>query len=120
MKSSRHASQEGTSSMRVHTRTSAIAALSAVAVVLPFTAQPAQAADGGRAAVADAQPSWVSAAKPTGDAAGSDKVGIRLYLALRDQAGLDKAVQNVSTPGSAQYGKYLTPQQFQAKYAPTD
>jgi subtilase family serine protease len=107
--------------MRAQRRIVALAALSAVAVVLPLTAQPANAApDQRRSAVADAKPSWVAGAKAIGDAAGSERIEVKLYLALRDQAGLERAVESVSSPDSPQYGGYLTPQQFRARYAPTD
>lgn len=40
-------------------------------------------------------------------------------LNLRDAAGADALVREVSTPGSAQYRQYLTPAQWEARFSPT-
>jgi subtilase family serine protease len=42
-----------------------------------------------------------------------------VVLKLRDQAGAEALAANVSDPNSASYGKYVTPAQFNAKFAPT-
>ncbi len=39
---------------------------------------------------------------------------------VRDSAGLDALINAASTPGSPQYGHYLTNAQYMATYAPTD
>ncbi|TCV92324.1 sedolisin-B [Luteibacter rhizovicinus] len=41
-------------------------------------------------------------------------------LKLRNQDQLQSLLGQISTPGSAQFGKFLTPAQFKAAYAPTD
>ena len=46
-------------------------------------------------------------------------VTVRVFLALRNQSGLEAAVQAVSDPSSADYAHYITPAQFRARYAPT-
>jgi subtilase family serine protease len=83
-----------------------------------IVASSASAADAGRIAVPNAQPA-LSGATATGAAAGSKQIDIKLYLADQNAAELASLVQAVSTPGSAQYGKYLTPAQFRARYAPS-
>jgi subtilase family serine protease len=42
-----------------------------------------------------------------------------VYLRLRDSRSLDQAIQAVSDPRGPGYGRYLTPAQFRARYAPT-
>ena len=42
-----------------------------------------------------------------------------MALNLRDQAGLQDLINRVSTPGSQDYGQYLTPQQFADRFGPT-
>jgi hypothetical protein len=43
-----------------------------------------------------------------------------VYLSLRNSKALDAAIAAASNPAGAGYGKYLTPDQFRAGYAPTD
>jgi subtilase family serine protease len=42
-----------------------------------------------------------------------------VYLSGQNPAGLQALAQQVSTPGSAQYGHYLTPAQYAAEFGPT-
>ena len=49
----------------------------------------------------------------------SQRVSFQVQLRLRDQAGADALAKAVSTPGSAQYRQYLTPEQYRARFAPT-
>ena len=53
-----------------------------------------------------------------GPAPASTQVSIGLSLPVRDAAGLDSLVQQVSTPGTAQYHDFITPAEFNAQYAP--
>ena len=46
-------------------------------------------------------------------------VDVQLALNLRDPSGVADLVRRVSTPGSADYGHYLTPQQFADRFGPT-
>ena len=62
--------------------------------------------------------SWVASAKMTGSVAGSKTVHIAVHMALQNRPALASFVTAVSTPGSADYGKYLTPAEFAARYAP--
>jgi len=50
-----------------------------------------------------------------------DATPLQILVALRPQnaAQLDATIAAVNTPGSASYGKFLTPAQFAATYAPT-
>ncbi len=49
----------------------------------------------------------------------SARVRFQVQLRLRDQAGADALALAVSTPGSAQYRQYLTPDQYRARFSPT-
>ncbi|HEX7815186.1 protease pro-enzyme activation domain-containing protein [Dyella sp.] len=48
------------------------------------------------------------------------KLHVTVSLNQRNQADLQNFLHEVNMPGSASYHKYLTPQQFKAKYGPTD
>jgi subtilase family serine protease len=61
---------------------------------------------------------WVSEATHVGAAKDSQRVPITVFLSFRDQAGLEALIAAQSSPGNAQYGRYLTPEQFRARFAP--
>jgi kumamolisin len=44
---------------------------------------------------------------------------VNIGLTVRDSAGLDALIRAASTPGSSQYGHYLTKAQYLDRYAPT-
>src|SRR5689334_15623603 len=99
--------------------TVALAGSLSLAVAGSAVATPAgSASSSGRIAVPNAQPD-LSGATATGASAGSQQIDVTLYLADQRAAELAALVTAVSTPGSAQYGKYLTPAQFRARYAPS-
>ena len=54
-----------------------------------------------------------------GSVAGNSQVGFEVDLTLADQAGAVAFAKAVSTPGNAQYGKYLTPAQWEARFSPS-
>jgi subtilase family serine protease len=64
-------------------------------------------------------PSWATTSSKVGEASGSDNVGFRVYLGWRNWAGAESLATAVSTPGSGQYGRFLTPAQFRAQFAPS-
>jgi subtilase family serine protease len=61
---------------------------------------------------------WVATAAKLGAVPESKQVRIAVHMTLRDMAGLKTLVAAVSSPRSASYGKYLTPAEFQARFAP--
>lgn len=63
-------------------------------------------------------PKWLSQARAQGAVATSSQVNFGLLLKMRNQPGAEAVLQEISTPGSANYGKWLTNKQFNAKYAP--
>ncbi len=79
----------------------------------------ANAAPSSRATVSGSVPSWATASTFKHAASGSDTVAFRVYLDWRNAGGAAALARAVSTPGSAEYGKFLTPAQFRAAYAPT-
>src|SRR2546423_12604227 len=64
-------------------------------------------------------PGWAQAGTLRGNAPATDRVGFRVYLGWRDASAAGELAATVSTPGSATYGRYLTPQQFPARFAPS-
>jgi len=63
-------------------------------------------------------PPWAASASFKGASSTSDTVGFRVYLGWRNSAQAEALATAVSTPGNAQYGKYLSPAQFRQQFAP--
>ena len=83
---------------------------------LTTAAVPAQAA-GGRHTLSGSVPAWATSAGFKGNANNGDHIGFRVYLGWRsDPSAFDRAV---STPGSAEYGHYLSAAAFRAQYSPS-
>ncbi|MGI8695814.1 MAG: S53 family peptidase, partial [Mycobacteriales bacterium] len=64
-------------------------------------------------------PAWATPAHAVGTPAAGQQVTVSVALALRNAAAAEQLAAAVSTPGSAQYGRYVTPAQFNARFAPT-
>jgi subtilase family serine protease len=88
----------------------------AVALVAATLAAPALAA--GSVSVAG-RPSWATGSRFVRHAARTERVDFGVVLSFRDQAGLDALTAAVSNPRSPSYGRYLTPAQFHARFAPS-
>jgi subtilase family serine protease len=97
------------------------ASLLAVGIVTVATATDAGAtAAPGRAAIAGSQPSWATPkALVSGTPLTTGRVTADVYLAPRNSAELTSIATAVSTPGNAQYGKYLTNSELISRFAPT-
>jgi subtilase family serine protease len=80
---------------------------------------PASAADS-RVTIPGTTPAWATAGNAAGTPSASETVTFRVALKLRDAAGAEKLAVAVSTPANSNYGKYLTPAAFNARFAPTD
>jgi subtilase family serine protease len=76
------------------------------------------ASSGAEPSAQNGPPNWVASALKVSSAAENERVTIAAYLSFRNQSTLDDLVTAVSTPGSKLYGKYLTPAQFRAQFAP--
>ena len=72
----------------------------------------------GRMAVGGSHPAWASPSADAGQVPAGTAVSARVYLAGRDPAGLAAYSQEVSEPGTAAYGHYLTPAQYQGRFGP--
>lgn len=73
----------------------------------------------GRIGLPGTAPPWATAQADQGQAPTGTTVTAHVYLAGRDRAGLEAAARSVSDPASAEYGRYLTPAQVQARYGAT-
>jgi subtilase family serine protease len=62
--------------------------------------------------------SWVRNATLVSAAPSNRSVEIALHMSLRNSADLKKLATEVSSPSSSQYGRYLTSEQFAARFAP--
>ncbi|MCX4747722.1 protease pro-enzyme activation domain-containing protein [Kitasatospora sp. NBC_01287] len=99
----------------------AIALLPLCAASLSVTA--AQAATPNASAPRVALPNTVTPAvahsQKQGDVPAAQQLSVAVSLKLRNTADLDKFLADVANPASANYGHYLTPAEFTARYAPT-
>ena len=82
-------------------------------------AGPATASAPSRHLLAGSAPRWVSHATTVGATPKTQQVAFGVLLHMRDQAGAVRALQAVSEPASAAYGRWLTNARFNARYAPT-
>src|SRR5215469_1341042 len=63
-------------------------------------------------------PPWLAQAKLVGPSDGNGQAAVAMYLQLTNVAGLEALIHDLCTPGTASYGRFLTPEQFQAAYSP--
>ena len=92
--------------------TAALAGAGAGAGAARAAAPPAERA------LAGSVPAFTSHAAATGAVAGSRRLTIQLWLAPRTAAAAAYAT-GVATPGSALYGRYLSPAQYTARFGAT-
>ena len=93
--------------------------VAAVTAALVASSIPVGAAPSGRATLAGSVPAWASSKNFKGAVTATDYVGFRVYLGWQNDSAVEALAKSVSTPGSAQYGQYLTPQQFRQQFAPS-
>src|SRR5689334_17145843 len=98
----------------------ALVALGATALIVPFAANSGYAATPSRTTLAGSIPSWATSSRVIGTPSSASRVTFNVVLPLRNQAAAGKLALSVSDPKSASYGKYLTPAQFNARFAPTN
>ncbi|HTZ05659.1 MAG TPA: S53 family peptidase [Gaiellaceae bacterium] len=65
------------------------------------------------------KPAWTTAVPQTAVVPASSSVHARVWLAPRNSDQLDALAQAVSDPSSAQYGQFITEDQYAAQFAPT-
>lgn len=95
----------------------AIVTTAALGVALAGLGTPAQAASSH--SLPGSVPSWATASHRTGAADTSQQVDFRVYLDWQGGTAAADYARAASTPGSAQYGTFLTPTQFDARFAPS-
>jgi subtilase family serine protease len=100
-------------------RRAALASTSAAAFLPAAAAVPAHAARPGRADLAGSAPAWAQPQRDRGAADPTSPAEIKVYLPIRDTATAASLVQSVSDPKSPNYGKYLSPEDFRSRFAPT-
>ena len=64
-------------------------------------------------------PAVIAASKKLGPVSPASKVTVLLSLPLRDEAGLKTLLTGLYNPKSPLYGRYLTPDEFTARFAPS-
>ena len=97
--------------------TGIIAAMSALAAGAVMTGA-AYAAPVSRAILQGSAPSWANSQNFVAAADPGTDVGFRVYLSWRNSAAAEALARAVSDPTNGSYGKYLTPAQFRAQFAP--
>lgn len=83
-----------------------------------FAAMAAAFIPTGGASAAQSAPKWVANAKRVGPAAENSTVRLTVFIGLKNRDQLVDLIKSQNTKGSAQYGKYLTPEQFRQQFAP--
>jgi len=103
-------------------------ALASALAVLPLTVvslgvSTAQAAPvpsaTARVALPDTVTPAVARSHRQGDVPAAQQISVAVSLKLRNTAELDRFLKAVATPGTVEYGHYLTPEQFTAAFGPT-
>ena len=72
-----------------------------------------------RTPISGSSPAWTASAQAVGSPASDQSISFEVVLQLRDAVGAEKLAGSVSDPNGANYAKYLSPAQFNARFAPT-
>jgi subtilase family serine protease len=99
-------------------RVPALACTGAVVMAAAF-ASAASAAAPGTVALRNSQSPAAARTPRVGSVAAGTQMHFEVDLKLPDQSGAQAFAQAVSTPGSSSYGAFLTPAQWEARFAPT-
>src|SRR3954452_5966999 len=65
------------------------------------------------------RPAWAASAQRLSNTDASQQIDIQVFLPWRNASALDSFAKAVSNPRSAQYRQYLTPDQFRARFSPS-
>ena len=95
-------------------------ALAVPVLVAPLDQAGAGSADAARVRLVGSMPLLPVGVIPSAPVPPDERVEIQVHLLLRDQAGADALALAVATPGNPLRGRYLTPQQFRARFSPTE
>ncbi|MFD0279001.1 protease pro-enzyme activation domain-containing protein [Kitasatospora sp. NPDC127111] len=104
-------------------------ALAAALAVLPLTAvslgvgaaqaAPVPNAAAPRVSLPNTVTPAVARSEKKGDVPADQQLSVAVSLKLRNTAELDRFLAAIATPGTPEYGRYLTPQQFTERFGPT-
>lgn len=103
----------------------ALATLTAGTAVMALVVVPTLFSGGGAAAspvvhrIGGLAPLQLKGAVDLGPAPATRAQDVTIVLSLRDQAGLARLLTAQTTPGSAEFHRWLTPAQFAARFSPT-
>ena len=101
---------------RLRVSVAVLAATAAAVGTTAVTAGTSEAAPrAAEAVLAGSADPFVSSARATGDVAGSTQLTIEVWL-RPDEAAAEQFAAEVSTPGSALFGEYLTPDAYTARF----
>jgi subtilase family serine protease len=104
--------------MRLRLSWRTVAVIGAGALVLPALGANSFASTT-RVTVAGSMPDWARSAHATGNASASATLDVNLVLPLRGGDAAAQLAASVSNPKDEKYGAYLSPTQFNARFAPT-
>ncbi len=104
--------------MRSVSRTASLLAVATTALASAPSA--ALAARPARTTMRGSVPAWAQPSRDRGSEAGSRTVTLTVHLPLRDAAGAEALVQQLATPGSPSYGRFLTPAEVKQRFAASD
>jgi subtilase family serine protease len=66
-----------------------------------------------------ARPAWASADRFAGHVEADERVALQVHLRMRDEAGAAAELAAISDPHSQSYRRFLSDEEYTAKYAPT-
>lgn len=66
------------------------------------------------------RPSWATPDRYVGPASGGETLELQVHLALRNQAQAEAELAAISDPDSGHYGQFLSDDDYNTKYAPSD
>ena len=88
-----------------------VAGVTAIAVT---AVAPGASAATARRPLPGSTPKWLKSAQKVSATASTSKVSFGILLALRNQSAAESTLQRLSTPRSADYGKWLSDASFNA------
>src|SRR4051795_6294247 len=91
-----------------------------IGAALLASASPAQADRHSQNRVPGTRPSWATSSNRSGDADANGTVVFSVWLGWRNQAELDTLLAGQQDPASAGYHRWLSPQQFRERFAPSE
>ena len=97
----------------------AVAAVTALGVSGASGAEPTPGPDSPQV-MSGTVAGFVSSSQDLGATPTNNRVTFDVLLGVRNAAGADALLQQLSTPGSASYGKWLTTAQFAQQFGATD